>query len=108
MRDWYGIHYIILARHAGEAHAPSARNEQREERSRAPGRLSEGVTRVIGNRDRYLSEDIMAAGTSDLPDSDRHGASSPRVGFIGLGNMGWPMAANVAAAGLALRVHNRT
>ena len=50
----------------------------------------------------------MAAGTSDLPDSDRHGASSPRVGFIGLGNMGWPMAANVAAAGLALRVHNRT
>lgn len=28
----------------------------------------------------------------------------PRVGFVGLGNMGWPMARNLAAAGLPLTV----
>ena len=50
----------------------------------------------------------MTAGTNDLLDSKPQGANTPRVGFIGLGNMGWPMAANVAAAGLPLRVHNRT
>ena len=33
------------------------------------------------------------------------GASRPaRVGFVGLGNMGWPMARNLAAAGFALTV----
>lgn len=30
------------------------------------------------------------------------------VGFVGLGAMGLPMAANIAAAGIGLRVHNRT
>lgn len=29
------------------------------------------------------------------------------VGFIGLGNMGWPMARNLAKAGYTLRVHDR-
>ena len=33
---------------------------------------------------------------------------SERVGFIGLGRMGAPMAANIARAGIPLRVHNRT
>jgi 3-hydroxyisobutyrate dehydrogenase len=31
-------------------------------------------------------------------------AEGPRVGFVGLGNMGWPMAHNLAAAGLPLTV----
>ena len=31
---------------------------------------------------------------------------SERVGFIGIGNMGWPMAANLARAGAALTVHD--
>jgi 3-hydroxyisobutyrate dehydrogenase len=30
----------------------------------------------------------------------------PRVGFVGLGNMGWPMAHNLAQAGFALVVHD--
>jgi len=29
---------------------------------------------------------------------------SPTIGFIGLGQAGWPMAANVLAGGLELRV----
>ncbi|MEQ8699046.1 MAG: NAD(P)-dependent oxidoreductase [Bauldia litoralis] len=33
-------------------------------------------------------------------------AESPHVGFIGIGNMGWPMAANVAKAGLPLTVYD--
>ena len=33
---------------------------------------------------------------------------SERVGFIGLGRMGAPMAANLARAGFALTIHNRT
>jgi 3-hydroxyisobutyrate dehydrogenase-like beta-hydroxyacid dehydrogenase len=33
---------------------------------------------------------------------------SERVGFIGLGRMGTPMAANIARAGFSLTVHNRT
>ena len=35
-------------------------------------------------------------------------APKPRVGFIGLGRMGFPMAANIAAAGFPLSVWNRT
>ena len=31
-----------------------------------------------------------------------------RVGFLGLGQMGFPMAANLARAGLSVRVYNRT
>ena len=50
----------------------------------------------------------MADGGSDHPGAGGSAPSAPRVGFIGLGNMGWPMAAHVAAAGLPLRVHNRT
>ena len=30
------------------------------------------------------------------------------VGFVGLGNMGWPMARNLAAAGHDVRTWNRT
>ena len=30
------------------------------------------------------------------------------AGFIGLGSMGLPMATNLVAAGIKLRVHNRT
>jgi 3-hydroxyisobutyrate dehydrogenase-like beta-hydroxyacid dehydrogenase len=33
---------------------------------------------------------------------------SDRIGFIGLGRMGTPMAANIARAGFALTVHNRS
>ena len=33
-------------------------------------------------------------------------AASLRVGFIGIGNMGWPMAANVAKAGFPLTVYD--
>jgi 3-hydroxyisobutyrate dehydrogenase len=29
-----------------------------------------------------------------------------RIGFVGIGNMGWPMAANLARAGFALTVHD--
>jgi 3-hydroxyisobutyrate dehydrogenase len=29
-----------------------------------------------------------------------------RIGFIGIGNMGWPMAANLVAAGHAVTVHD--
>jgi 3-hydroxyisobutyrate dehydrogenase-like beta-hydroxyacid dehydrogenase len=36
------------------------------------------------------------------------GASAMAVGFVGLGRMGWPMAANVARAGFRIFVHNRT
>lgn len=36
------------------------------------------------------------------------GANGPRVGWIGLGKMGTPMAANLLAAGFALRVYNRS
>ncbi|HEY4277288.1 MAG TPA: NAD(P)-dependent oxidoreductase [Conexibacter sp.] len=32
--------------------------------------------------------------------------SAPTVGFVGLGNMGWPMAHNIASGGLALVVHD--
>jgi 3-hydroxyisobutyrate dehydrogenase len=32
--------------------------------------------------------------------------ASPRVGFIGIGNMGWPMAANVQKAGFPLTVYD--
>jgi 3-hydroxyisobutyrate dehydrogenase-like beta-hydroxyacid dehydrogenase len=32
----------------------------------------------------------------------------PIIGFIGLGNMGWPMAANLLAAGYSVRVWDRT
>ena len=28
------------------------------------------------------------------------------IGFIGIGNMGWPMAANLAKAGYAVTVHD--
>ncbi|THF61064.1 NAD(P)-dependent oxidoreductase [Pseudothauera nasutitermitis] len=37
-----------------------------------------------------------------------HAANAPRVGWIGLGKMGTPMAANLLAAGFALRVYNRS
>jgi len=40
-------------------------------------------------------------------DHDSHGAVG-RVAFVGLGRMGAPMAANIAAAGYDLVVHNRT
>ncbi|MCY3805073.1 MAG: NAD(P)-dependent oxidoreductase [bacterium] len=50
----------------------------------------------------------MADNGSDHSGAGGSDASAPRVGFVGLGNMGWPMAAHVAAAGLPLRVHNRT
>jgi 3-hydroxyisobutyrate dehydrogenase len=48
-----------------------------------------------------------------MPTSGPDGAAPPTgdevtVGFIGLGLMGWPMAANVARAGFPLFVHNRT
>jgi 3-hydroxyisobutyrate dehydrogenase len=33
-------------------------------------------------------------------------ATPPSVGFIGIGTMGWPMAANIHKAGLPLRVHD--
>jgi 3-hydroxyisobutyrate dehydrogenase len=33
-------------------------------------------------------------------------AAAPTVGFVGLGNMGWPMAANIARGGLSLVVHD--
>ena len=36
------------------------------------------------------------------------GSTDGVVGFVGLGRMGWPMAANVARAGHAVHVHNRT
>ena len=42
---------------------------------------------------------------SDTPDSN-HG--QPRVGFIGLGRMGLPMARNLLRAGFPLVVHNRS
>jgi 3-hydroxyisobutyrate dehydrogenase len=32
--------------------------------------------------------------------------AAPRAGFVGLGNMGWPMARNLAAAGYDLLVHD--
>ena len=51
------------------------------------------------------TRDNSSIGRSDHPGS---GGSAPRVGFIGLGNMGWPMAGHIAAAGMPLRVHNRT
>ena len=38
----------------------------------------------------------------------RDGTAKPAVGFVGLGTMGWPMAANVAMAGFPMFVHNRT
>ena len=50
----------------------------------------------------------MANDPSDHSGAGGSDAGAPRVGFIGLGNMGWPMAAHVAAAGMPLRVHNRT
>ncbi|MCL6437605.1 MAG: NAD(P)-binding domain-containing protein, partial [Rubrobacteraceae bacterium] len=31
-----------------------------------------------------------------------------RIGFVGLGIMGWPMAENLVQAGYDLTVHNRT
>jgi 3-hydroxyisobutyrate dehydrogenase len=34
------------------------------------------------------------------------GAETARVGFVGLGNMGWPMAHNLHAAGFSLTVHD--
>jgi len=40
--------------------------------------------------------------------SDGDGAAEMAVGFVGLGRMGWPMAANVARADFPLRVYNRT
>jgi len=33
-------------------------------------------------------------------------SSSLRIGFVGVGNMGWPMARNILAAGYALRVYD--
>lgn len=36
------------------------------------------------------------------------GGANVAVGFVGLGVMGWPMAANVAHAGFPIFVHNRT
>ena len=50
----------------------------------------------------------MAGNGIHSPEVAGTGAGGPRVGFVGLGNMGWPMAAHIAAAGLPLRVHNRT
>ncbi|MGB7216173.1 MAG: NAD(P)-binding domain-containing protein, partial [Gammaproteobacteria bacterium] len=32
--------------------------------------------------------------------------SKPRLGFVGIGNMGWPMARNLAAAGFPLTVYD--
>ena len=40
--------------------------------------------------------------------SEDSGSGRPRVGFIGLGQMGAPMARNVMAAGYPLTVHNRS
>ena len=42
-----------------------------------------------------------------MTDPDGRVSNKP-VAFVGLGRMGWPMAANVARSGLPLRVHNRT
>lgn len=42
---------------------------------------------------------------SDTPDNN---GSQPRVGFIGLGRMGLPMARNLLQAGFPLVVHNRS
>ena len=33
-------------------------------------------------------------------------ADSPRVGFVGVGNMGWPMAACLVRAGFAVHVND--
>ncbi|MBC8141065.1 MAG: NAD(P)-binding domain-containing protein, partial [Armatimonadetes bacterium] len=34
--------------------------------------------------------------------------NKPRVGFVGLGLMGYPMARNLSRAGFAVSVYNRT
>lgn len=44
---------------------------------------------------------MSTSATTDAP-------AQPRVGFVGLGNMGLPMARNIARAGLPLTVHNRS
>jgi 3-hydroxyisobutyrate dehydrogenase len=44
------------------------------------------------------------AGTQ-VPDDNR-GMGALTIGFVGLGNMGWPMAANLAAAGFSLVVRD--
>ena len=33
-------------------------------------------------------------------------AAKPKIGFIGVGNMGWPMAASLVRAGFAVQVHD--
>ena len=43
-----------------------------------------------------------------MADDAQHGGSDERrvVGFVGLGNMGWPMARNLTQAGMAVVVHD--
>ncbi len=45
---------------------------------------------------------MSSAGTSPLSGK---AAAALRIGFIGIGNMGWPMAANLVKAGYRLTVH---
>jgi len=49
-----------------------------------------------------------AAGSTEASDSASGRRTPPAVGFVGLGALGAPMAANLLAAGFPLTVHNRT
>ena len=46
------------------------------------------------------------AQTSDPGNETPEHASPGRVGFVGIGNMGWPMASSIARAGFPLTVHD--
>jgi 3-hydroxyisobutyrate dehydrogenase-like beta-hydroxyacid dehydrogenase len=59
-----------------------------------------------------MSTSAKEASEEPMPASDVtplvDGAARLAVGFVGLGVMGWPMAANIALAGFPVFVHNRT
>ena len=82
-------------------------------RCRRDGRLDRvGRVQLHDGRDlqphRRRGGLLLGAGRDEHDDEREVASMSERVGFIGLGRMGTPMAANLARAGFPLTVHNRS
>lgn len=70
------------------------------------GAMSDGMSeRVSGGMDREL---VTGTGGDRIAWTKGWGGERPRIGFIGLGIMGRPMAKNLLRAGYSLTVYNRS